>query len=282
MNKKKFLISTHGFDMGIGGLKVLHKLCHLLNESGEDAYLIPVNFNHHFTVYDGYNVKMVTQEVLDNLNDVIVVYPESWYGNYLNAPNVVRWMIGFPSEPHIKTWNDKDLWFWYLPFYITDKYNKHKENQLYIGEQHRDIFYDMKLNRSGSCWTLRKAQDQIKPNQYVHPKDSTFIPYQAAGDLINLSKLFNSKELFYCYDNYTYISIQALMCNTDTVIIPGNKTKEEFMSGFELNKYLAYGIEDLPRAKSFREEFFTTLDKIEDNTKTQLNSFINKCYDYFS
>jgi hypothetical protein len=224
---------------------------------------------------------MVTQEVLDNLDDVIVIYPESWYGNYLNAKNVVRWMIGFPSEVHINTWNDNDLWFWYLPFYVTEKYNKHKDNMLYIGEQHRDIFYNRNLDRIGSCWTLRKAQDYIKPEQYIHPKDSTFIPYHAAGDLASLSNVFNSKDIFYCYDNYTYISIQSLMCDTDTIIIPHNKTKEEFFNGYELNKYLAYGIEDLPRAKSIRNEFNDHLNKIEQDTLKQLDNFIDKCYDYF-
>lgn len=278
---KKFLISTHGFDMGIGGLKVLHKLCHLLNERGQDAYLIPLDFNQPFGVYDNYNTKMVTQEILDNLNDVIVIYPESWYGNYLNAPNVVRWMIGFPSEVHINTWSDSDLWFWYLPFYITDKYNKNKDNILYIGEQHREIFYDMNLNRSGSCWSLRKAKDYITPKDYIHPKDSLFIPYHAAGDLLSLSNIFNSKDIFYCYDNYTYISIQSLMCNTDTIIIPHNKTKEEFFNGYRLNKYLAYGLEDLDRARSLRSEFFKELDEIEKDTLKQIDLFIDKCYDYF-
>lgn len=278
---KKFLISTHGFDMGIGGLKVLHKLCHLLNESGYDAYLIPYDFSQQFGIYDGYNTKMVTQEILDNLDDVIVVYPESWYGNYLNAPHVVRWMIGFPSEPHIKTWNYTDLWFWYLPFYITDKYNKDSENFLYIGESHRDVFFDQKLPRVGSCWTLRKAQDRIHPTQYVHPSNSTFIPYHSAGDLVGLSKLFNTSEQFYCYDNYTYLTIQSLLCNTDTIVVPHIKSKEEFINGFELNIYLAYGVDDLPRARSLREKFFEHMDTIDQNTNIQLHSFVEKCYAYF-
>lgn len=279
---KKFLISTHGFDMGIGGVKVLHKLCHLLNERGHDAYLIPLHFDWPFYVYEQYNVKMVTQEIMDNLDDVIVVYPESWFGNYLNAPNVVRWMIGFPSDEHIKTWDDKDLWFWYYPFYLTDKYkDKHPNNFLYVGEQHRDIFYDHKQPRSGSCWSLRKAQDYVTPSQYAHPNNSTFIPYNAAGDLVGLSYLFNSKETFYCYDNYTYLPIQSLMCNTDAVVVPINKTKEEFLAGFELNRYIAYGIDDLPRAKSIRNEFFEHLDLMEKRTIEQLDTFVEKCYDYF-
>lgn len=281
MNKKKFLISTHGFDMGIGGLKVLHKLCHLLNEIGEDAYLIPVNFNQPFGVYENYNVKMVTEDILNNLNDVVVIYPESWFGNYLNAPNVVRWMLAFPSEDHIVTWSEKDLWFWLFPYYITEKANKHSDNILFVDEQHRDIFYDRNLPRNGSCWTLRKAQDVIKPEQYVHPADSTFIPYHSAGNIAALSDLFNSKELFYCYDNCTYLFFQSTMCNTDTVVIPQGGSKENFINGHPMNKYVAYGIEDLPRAKSLRREFFDHLDFIEQNTKKQLYTFIDKCNEYF-
>lgn len=280
--KKKFLISTHGFSMGIGGLKVLHKLCHLLNENGHDAYLIPLHFNRSFTIYEGYNTKMVTQEILDNLDDVIVVYPESWFGNYLNAPNVVRWMIGFPSDDHIETWDENDLWFWYIPQYITDKYKqKNSDNILYVGEQHRDIFYDYKQPRNGSCWTLRKAQNIITPEHYIHPDNSIFIPYHAAGDLVNLARVFNDTSEFYCYDNYTYMNIQALMCNNDSIVVPSNRTKEEFLNGFELNKYVAYGVDDLPRAKSMRNEFFDHLDLMEKITLQHLHTFVEKCYAYF-
>lgn len=278
---KKFIISTHSFDFGIGGLKVLHKLCHLLNENGYDAYLIPVRFDLPFESYDKYNVKMVTEEVLSNIDDCIVVYPESWFGNYLNAKNVVRWMIGFPSELHIKTWSDKDLWFWYIPEYITQVHNKNKENFLYVGETHKDIFYNKNLNRDINCWTLRKAQDFIKPDQYVHPKDSFFIPYHAAGDLFNLSLIFNKSTDFYCYDNYTYLSIQALMCGTNSIVIPNKLTKEQFLSGFELNKYVAFGIDDLNRAKNIRNEFESSLNELEKKTTIQIHEFVNKCYDYF-
>ena len=279
---KKFLISTHGFDMGIGGLKVLHRLCHLLNENGYDAYLIPQNFNYEFAIYEGYNTKMVTQEIMDNLDDVIVVYPESWYGNYLNAPNVVRWILGPPSKPHIETWSDEDLWFWFIPGYITKEYNKHSKNMLSITEQHRDVFYNRNLERSGSCWTLRKAQDIIKPNEYIHPHNSTFIPYHAAANLGALSDLFNEKDIFYCYDYYTYISIQSLMCGIKTIVVPNkDKTKEEFFSAYSLNKYIAYGEDDLERSLSLRSDFQDELDKIESDTLIQLHSFVKTCHDYY-
>jgi hypothetical protein len=278
----KFVISTHGFDFGIGGLKVLHKLCHLLNEQGYDAYLVPFDFDQPFAVYEGYNTKIITQEILNNLDDCIVVYPESWRGNYLSAPNVVRWMLGPPVEDVINTWSPNDLWFWYQPQYITSKYNNDRENQLHISEQHRDIFYDRGLVRNETCWTMRKAQGLVAPSAYVHPANSTFIPYHAAGQLEQLSELFNRSTVFYCYDNYTYLPIQALMCNTDSVVIPTTHTKEQIMEGHELYKYIAFGLDDLDRARSLRGEFLQHLTLVEEKSIQQLRSFVEKCCDYFN
>jgi len=276
---KKFVISTYGFDMGIGGLKVLHKLCHLLNEHGYDAYLVPVHFDRPFTIYQNYNVKLVTQEILDNLQDCVVVYPESWFGNYLNAPNVVRWMIGFPGEDHIKTWSEKDLWFWFIPYYITGQFNKNTDNFLYVDEKHRDVFYDRRLPRNGSCWTLRKAT--IPEHSYVHPAGD-FIPYHAVGNLEWLSQMFNSKESFYCYDNYTYLTIQSLFCNTDTVVIPAvDRSHDDFLNGYVLNRYVAYGEKDLPRAKLIRNELWDHLNELDKITSAHIHLFVEKCYAYF-
>ena len=53
------------------------------------------------------------------------------------------------------------------------------------------------------------------------------------------------------------------------------------MNGYELNKYIAYGIDDLPRAKSIRNELWHHLEEIEQTTDKQIDLFIEKCYDYF-
>jgi hypothetical protein len=71
------------------------------------------------------------------------------------------------------------------------------------------------------------------------------------------------------------------MCNTDAVVIPNNKTKEQFFAGYELNKYIAYGVDDLSRSRSIRNEFFDHLDLIEQKTLTQLDIFVEKCYAHF-
>jgi hypothetical protein len=71
------------------------------------------------------------------------------------------------------------------------------------------------------------------------------------------------------------------MCDTDSIVISNRITKEQFINGHELNKYIAFGLDDLNRAKSIRNEFYHHLDDIENKTIEQLHKFINKCYDYF-
>ena len=76
--------------------------------------------------------------------------------------------------------------------------------------------------------------------------------------------------------------MQSLMCNTDTIVIPSKlQNKEQFLAGFELNKYIAYGENDLDRSRSIRNEFFDHLSFVENNTLNQLDIFVEKCYAYF-
>jgi hypothetical protein len=110
-----------------------------------------------------------------------------------------------------------------------------------------------------------------------------FLPYHAAGDLASLSDIFNRSKAFYCYDTYTYLTIQSLLCGTEAIVLPNSWTeKEHFLKGFALSKYVAYGIDDLPRARSIRNEFLEEVEEIETLTIKQLHEFTEKCSTYFS
>ena len=97
-----FIIYSHQFYMGVGGVKVLHKLCHTLNVKGHNAVLFPIqNGSPYYTVYGEYNTPIITQEQLDNINEYVVIYPENLRGEEINALNTkkfVRWLLNEEIE----------------------------------------------------------------------------------------------------------------------------------------------------------------------------------------
>ena len=274
----KFVIYTYDYNPGVGGIKVMHKLCDMLNANGFEAYLMPIHIRDDFYTCSDYNTPLITQEILDDLDNAVIIYPEGIQGNPLNAKNVTRWILG-PFDPQAaKTYSKSDLVYWYMDYYYND-YLGQRDNQLFISEFHSERFTNVGYERTGSCYTIRKAN----PTTLIHPEDSIFIPFNAAGDLIGLAELFNRTERFYCYDNYTFLFTQAAMCGCISVIIPdGTKTKEEWLNGSRLYKYgIAYGEDDIPRALSTLPLMFKEIEKIKLEMNEQVIKFTEHCQNYF-
>lgn len=292
----KFIISTFGFNPSIGGLTVLHKLSHMLNEHGYESYLAHsrdfgidhASSNVPFVTSPRYNTKLVTDEVLDNINDYVIIYPESWVGNYLGGNKVVRWILSPPEQHKVVTWSDDDLWFWYSTMYSStslnsNKYTKDADNHLTVEEFYRDIFRNNPhIQRDINSWTLRKATNKVNSSDFIHDHDSVFISYEAAGDMVWLNEIFNRSNKFYSYDTYTFLNVQALMCGADSIVVPSqNLSHDEFINYGKYNKFIAYGLSDLERAKNERIEFDDFIQSQETESINQLHLFVEKCNDYF-
>jgi hypothetical protein len=284
MINKPIIICTFSYDPGIGGIKVLHKLCYLLNKNGCESYLMPLHYGNDFYTYEDYNkdggsTPLITQEILDDLDNCVVVYPDCVDYNPLNAKNVVRWLLAYP-DTHMETYSDSDLIFWFSDYYYNE-YLGQRENQLQLFEFHNDIFYNQEKKRKGSCYSVRKCEEP----KFIHPEDSITIPYSTAGHLEYLADVFNATIKFYCYDNYTFLPIQAAMCGCVPIVVPDpnrNKTKEQWMDGFPLHKYgIAYGEDDLPRAIKTLPLLVEEIKKINLESQNQIVKFINKIRERF-
>ena len=216
--------------------------------------------------------------MLNNLDQAVVIYPEGIKHNPLSAKNVVRWMLGPPREADAVTYSKSDIIYWYADYYYTD-YVGQKDNRLFIVEFHDDIFLDLNLQRSGTCYTIRKAN----PTNLVHPTDSIFIPFNGAGDLTGIANLFNRTNVFYSYDTYTFLSVQAAMCGCISVVVPDLKvTKEQWLQGSRLNPYgVAYGEDDIPRAIQTLPLLFEEIENIKLETNDQVRMFIKHCNNIF-
>lgn len=307
---KKIVVSAPSWFPSSGGLTILHKLCDVLNNLGYDAYLAPSGpsgLGHHhyqlpfYTPYKG--VKFITEEVFNNLQDAIVIYAETWYGNYLNAPNVVRWIMGATDEKYMTAgagwgitwdaWKDSELWFWYSPLYKTKKFTnfeKNLDNDLYLPEFRKDIFINRGEERDMNCWILRKAHGKVDPSKYIHDPSDIYLgdidksipEHDFVGEYAKFADVLNRTNRFYSYDTYTFASVQAAMCGADSIVAPAEGLdKDTYFKGHELHRYIAYGIDDIPRARAIRGELKDHIEKIESDSINQIHKFVQKCNEYF-
>jgi hypothetical protein len=275
---KPFVIYTYDYSPSSGGIKVMHKLCDILNANGYESYLMPIHIRDDFYTCSDYNTPLITNEILNNLDNCIVLYPEGIRYNPLNAKNIVRWILGPSHQQDAETYSKSDLIYWYMDYYYTD-YLGQKENQLQVTEFHSDVFKNMNYERKNSCYTIRKG----KPTKFIHPENSKFISFNAPGDLIWLSNLFNTTERFYCYDNYTFLYVQAAMCGCTSIVIPDpNVSKEKWIEGSRFNKYgIAYGEDDIPRAIETLPLLFQEIKKIKLEMNKNVITFAEHCQNYF-
>ena len=266
---KPFIIYAYDYHPGIGGIKVTHKLCHSLNELGYECYLYPIDMRDTFTVCKNYNTPIVTEEIINNIDKCIVVYMDGQRGNPLNAKHIVRWILGPPAN-HMKFYNPNELVYWFMDFYY-EEYLGQRENKLFVCEFHDDIFTNKGLERKGSSYCVRKCDNP----QFIHPEDSIFIPYHAAGELEALADLWNKTETFYCYDDHTFLYTQAAMCGCFSILQPQpGVSKEKWISGSRLHKYgVAYGLDDIERAKETLPLLLKEIEDIKLETKEQVRTF---------
>jgi hypothetical protein len=275
---RPFVINTYDYSAGVGGIKVMHKLCDILNNNGFEAYLMPINIRDDFYTCADYNTPLITQEILNNIEEAIVIYPEGIHGNPLEAKNVVRWILGPSVQKDAETYSKDDL-IYYINDYYYNEFLGHKDNNLYVVEFHDDLFKNMNYERKGSCYTIRKAS----PTTLVHPKDSHFISFESVGDLVGLATLFNKTERFYCYDNHTFLFTQAAMCGCISIVLPDPRfSKEMWINGSRLHKYgVAYGEDDIPRAIETLPLLLKEIEKVKAEMLEGVITFTENCQKYF-
>ena len=84
------------------GIRVLHYLCHFINESGREAFLVlHGKSNGRATVNSDLRTPLLNAQTLSQHTmegkKIWAVYSESTPGNPLNANHIIRWLLNFPS-----------------------------------------------------------------------------------------------------------------------------------------------------------------------------------------
>ncbi|MDD5716652.1 MAG: hypothetical protein PHW64_02520 [Sulfuricurvum sp.] len=295
-----FIIFSFRYNDDIGGIVVQHKLCHLLNQQGQNAFLWPnykpvFNWNNPiksavaflryfrkslhktFATKPGWNTPIAEYK---DLKDAIVIYPEIVDGNPLQSEKVVRWLLHKPGF-HTKKVNygTDELYFFYLKAYIENlSFQVDDENLLYIPNNREETYRQTNFgNREGSCYILRKGKNR----PIVHDlSDSILIDGKSHQEI---AKIFNDVTYCISYDTYTMFSMYAAMCGCISVVIPEEGvSKEEWLPEEERRYGIAYGFENIPEAIETHKYLLPRFQQEEAETVQAIERFIFKCAQFFS
>lgn len=306
--KKKFLICAPSYDPRSGGPVVTHKLCSILNELGYEAVLTPMpegtpayrnNFlqvlfrvllwksKHFFLPYrtnSSLNTPVVPQPTGKLDSSWIVIYPEIVFGNPLNAPNVVRWMLHRPgfhsgyvfygSGEFLVDFNDFSKGFSYAGSYKS-------QARLHVLSIPFDL-YNMEgalhaESRSGTAYCLRKG----KGREIVHDlSDSVLIdgmPHERAA------QIFKRVKTFISYDTYTAYSSFATLCGAESIVVPeAGITKEQWLSDPAERYGVAYGFDDLQSARDTAGLLLEHMKMKEMRSQECVRVFAEEALEFFA
>jgi hypothetical protein len=281
----KIIIAAPSYSPSIGGVIVLHKLCHILNKLGYDASLYPtLKLNgptNYFILNENYSTKIA--EYIDPEKD-IVIYPEIEPGNPFECKNIIRYILNHHHLPeydnNIVTWNESDYWLYFHEHFYDEL---REPNYLHIIDPKLNTFKDYGLERKiGSCFTYRKKSNEKESLNLIHPPDSIEIQYNTSDeDLINL---FNTCKRFYSYDTETYLNVLAAQCGCESVIVPYKDVlKETIVQTQPSFKYgIAYGLGDLEYANSTRHLLINHLQNLEIQQQIDTKSTFEKIFQHFN
>lgn len=301
-NKKlKFVVYALPYDENTGGIIALHRLCDLLNQKGEEAYLSKFYFS--FPKFDKriilrsiYRIlrwfvqrylipfktnKIFNTPIINNnqINDeYIVIYPEIVSGNPLNAKNVVRWLLHKPGfHTGEINYGKNDIFFFYQVIFNDPVINPHEDHLLSVSWVRDDIYKQTNTQvRKGSCYMIRKGRGK----KIVHDLNNSILLDGKSHKKI--AEIMNKCEYFISYDLQTMYSQYAVLCGCKSIVIPENGvSKNEWQPKKEFQYGIAYGFDDIQEAEKTRDLVYESMKREEDNSNVSVGHFIKKIYKFF-
>ncbi len=314
ISSRKYLICSPSYSENNGGAIVLHKLCHLINDLGHEAYLFPFVDNHQlnrfnykktlvkffkkhlrepfrrFKTNPEFKTPVLKKRPKDiGTNSWVVIYPEIIFGNPLEAKNVVRWLLHNPGhDPNTGKetkpffYGPGELYFrigsWFKEFHYPGSTTSN--NFLSVFHYPTNLYNTNNVApyRKGTAYAIRKGVNK----RIVHDLNDSILIDNLRHE--EISKIFKKVDMFISYDSYTTFSFLAALCGCKSVVIPDPYLSEEAWIPREEDRYgVAYGFENIKKAISTQHLLTKRLIELENksiinvkNFITEMNLFFNK------
>ena len=310
-NKLKYVIVSPRNNGG--GAIVLHALCKYLNDLGYEAEmfysgyfskpgsfffwykwimftvkdlwklasapLLAKMFKRYYFNYIDVPIRGLPRKYLPWVdNNTIVVYPEIDKGNFLNAKNVVRWLLYQHTYKDGEYDKEKDLFVCYRHVFNDSKLNP-KEITLYCPYFNLDLYKRTNFGeRSGACYIVRQGRNRSDlPAKF----DGIVI-----DDLFEQEKVEVFNKCKYCisYDTETAYSDIAALCGCISIVVPEpGKTITDYRNEYDKRYGIAVGFDDkeINYAKDTVELLHKELKKLNKTSRNSVSDFAMYCNSIF-
>jgi len=223
----KFIVWCWDYSRFIGGVRVMHKLCHVLNSLGADAYVTAKKTNPDWNtpVYDGNGF---------DKEQTVVIYPECIPDNLLDAKHVVRWIL----YHQVAEYDPSDHVFKLFEHYHT--HGNKCDGMLQIFDYPMEKWHDQNLERTFNMVLYRKGawkQPFVNlnlPNKFIYDE------IEKEQDENIIATCMNKSINFVSFDDCSYAANQAAMCGCNSIVIPDPRLDAE---NWRIQRpFLKYGV----------------------------------------
>jgi hypothetical protein len=301
--KYKYILYAPPYDENGGGCIALHRLCHLINECGGEAYLHPFMPSyelHHYNaaeigayakaIYAAGNLAnyrinetfrtpvLTPQDSSSPGNDCIVIYPEITFGNPLRAKNVVRWLLHNPGYHTGKVYfGPGETYYRYADHFSGDfRFPGSEMADMILRVQYSPFeLYRIRPDeperqRTGTAYCIRKGKGRALAHDTAN---SILIDGKSHKEV---ATIFKSVRRFVSYDPQTLYSYLAVLAGCESVVVPpDNMTKEQWKPNVEDRYGLAYGFDDVEFALSTRHLALERQISLERNSQQNAMEFMS-------
>ena len=308
---RPIIVYAPPYSADIGGIIWLHKLCHLLNQIGYEAYLFPAYHNHEINAYHykesvinlakdlvkkslifkpfklnkNFNTPVINYLNLNKIiNNAIVIYAENITGNPLNADYVARYFLHAPG------YFNKKAYFGFNEFHIrggsvSDNFNypfcKTYSSYLDLSTIPWELYLKEANNtqRNGIAYSIRKGIGK----KIIHNLHNSILIDGLSHK--EISEVFKSVKTFISYDVNSAYSQFAAIAGCDSIVIPDDCVDKEGWRSDPGQRYgIAYGIakHELREARRTRDQLIERLKKIQAQQAAEVQNMTSEMFGFFN
>lgn len=196
------------------GVQVMHRLCHLLNESGRQAWMVNCTVNPEWNTPSISGKELRDYRLRGGL--FIAIYPEVISGNPHLAPVVVRYMLnreGAINGNKLQS-EENDLFFWYRPEFAEKRY---RPAILNIECYDLDLFRDEQRERTRDVLYLNRVPESAVDFASL-PADIEILSMRNPLSLQQLAEKFKTTRTLYTFES-SGTGLLAVLCGCPVVAL---------------------------------------------------------------